>query len=165
MTIDATFWVAISFFIFFGFLIYLKIPNKINNALANQIDEIKKEIHEAEKLKAESKNLLSDYESKVEKSKKETQEIINYAKQTSEKTVLDMTEKLHQSIENKKKSTEQKILQIKENALKDIKNTSVKISIEAVKHIIKNSFDKKKLEKLHLKNIEQTKSALKDTIV
>lgn len=165
MTIDATFWVAISFFIFFGFLIYLKIPNKINNALTSQIDEIKKEIHEAEKLKAESKNLLSDYENKVEKSKKETQEIINYAKQTSEKTVLDMTEKLHQSIENKKKSTEQKILQIKENALKDIKNTSVKISIEAVKHIIKNSVDKKKLEKLHLKNIEQTKSALKDTIV
>ena len=103
MTIDATFWVAISFFIFFGFLIYLKIPNKINNALASQIDEIKKEIHEAEKLKAESKNLLSDYENKVEKSKKETQEIINYAKQTSEKTVLDITEKLHQSIENKKK--------------------------------------------------------------
>ena len=31
MTIDATFWVAISFFIFFGVLIYLKVPpQKIN---------------------------------------------------------------------------------------------------------------------------------------
>jgi F-type H+-transporting ATPase subunit b len=165
MTIDATFWVAISFFIFFGILIYLKIPNKINNSLSSKINEIKKEIQEAEKLKAESKNLLSDYESKVEKSKKETQEITDYAKQISEKAILEMTEKLHQSIENRKKSTEQKISQMKENALKDIKNTSVKISIEAVEHIIKNSIDKKKLEKLHLKNIEQTKSALKDTIV
>jgi len=165
MTIDATFWVAISFFIFFGILIYLKIPNKINNSLSSKINEIKKEIQEAEKLKAESKNLLSDYESKVEKSKKETQEITDYAKQISEKAILEMTEKLQQSIENRKKSTEQKISQMKENALKDIKNTSVKISIEAVEHIIKNSIDKKKLEKLHLKNIEQTKSALKDTIV
>ena len=30
MTIDATFWVAIAFFIFFGGLIYLKVPQKIN---------------------------------------------------------------------------------------------------------------------------------------
>jgi len=165
MIIDATFWVAVSFFIFLGVLVYLKIPNKINNSLANQINEIKNEIQEAEKLKVESKNLLSDYESKIEKSKKETQEIINYAKKSSEKTILEMTEKLHQSIENKKKNTEQKIVQMKENALKDIKNTSVKISIDAVEHIIKNSIDKKKLEKLHLKNIEQTKSALKDAIV
>ena len=33
MTIDATFWVAISFFIFFGGLIYLKVPQKINSSL------------------------------------------------------------------------------------------------------------------------------------
>jgi len=33
MIIDATFWVAISFFIFFGVLIYLKVPQKINNLL------------------------------------------------------------------------------------------------------------------------------------
>ena len=33
MTIDSTFWVAVSFFIFFGGLIYLKIPQKINEIL------------------------------------------------------------------------------------------------------------------------------------
>ena len=67
MTIDATFWVAISFFIFLGVLIYLKVPQKINSSLTNQINEIKKELDEAEKLKAEAKNLLSDYEDKIEK--------------------------------------------------------------------------------------------------
>ena len=39
MTIDATFWVAVSFFIFCGGLIYLKVPQKINNSLSNQINE------------------------------------------------------------------------------------------------------------------------------
>ena len=62
MNIDATFWVAISFFIFCGGLIYLKVPNKISNALNNQINEIKKELNNAEKLKVEAKNLLSDYD-------------------------------------------------------------------------------------------------------
>ena len=44
MTIDATFWVAISFFIFLGVLIYLKVPQKINNLLTDEINEMKKHI-------------------------------------------------------------------------------------------------------------------------
>ena len=161
MIIDATFWVAVSFFIFFGVLIYLKVPQKMNNLLSNQIKEIKKELDEAEKLKVEAKNLLSDYENKIDKSKKEVQEIINLAKKDSEKTILERTEKFHQTMESKKKNTEQKILQMKENALKDIKNISVKISVEAVEHLIKNSIDKNKLEKLYTNSLEQAKTSLK----
>ena len=163
MTIDATFWVAVSFFIFFGCLIYLKVPQKINNSLTDQINKVRKELDEAEKLKVEAKNLLSNYENKIDKSKKEVLEIINLAKKDSEKTILERTEKFHQTMESKKKNTEQKILQMKENALKDIKNISVKISVEAVEHLIKNSIDKSKLEKLYTKSLEQAKTELKHT--
>ncbi len=161
MTINATFWVAVSFFIFLGILIYLKVPQKINNSLTVQIIEMKRELNEAEKLKVEAKNLLSNYEDKIDKSKKETQKIINLAEKDSEKTILEKTEKFHQMIENKKKSTEQKIVQMKENALKDIKDISVKISIETVENLIKNSIDKNKLEKLYTKSLEQAKTSLK----
>lgn len=161
MTINATFWVAVSFFIFLGILIYLKVPQKINNSLTDQINEMKRELNEAEKLKIEAKNLLSNYEDKIDKSKKETQKIINLAERDSEKTILEKTEKFHQMIENKKKSTEQKIVQMKENALKDIKNISVKISMETVENLIKNSIDKDKLEKLYTKSLEQAKTSLK----
>ncbi len=160
MTIDATFWVAVSFFIFFGVLIYLKIPNKVNKSLSDQINQIKKELDEAEKLKIEAKTLLSDYETKIDKSKKETVAIINLAQKDSEKAILEKTEKFHQSIEIKKKETEQKIIQMKQNALKDIKNISVKISIEAVEHLIKNSIDKTKLEKLYIESLDQAKSSI-----
>jgi len=163
MTIDATFWVSVSFFIFIGGLIYLKVPQKINNSLANQINLIKKELAESEKLKIEAKNLLSDYENKIDKSRKETQKIISVAKSESEKNILEKTKKFHQSLEERKKNFEQKIVQIKENAIKDIKDNSVKISIEAVEHIIKNSIDKNKLEKFYVKSLEQTKVTLKST--
>ena len=162
MTIDATFWVAISFFIFLGVLIYLKVPQKINNLLTDEINEMKKELNEAERLKFEAKNLLSNYESKIDKSKKETQEIISLAKKESEKTILEKTEKFHQLIEIKKKNVEEKIIQMKENALKDIKNISVKISMEAVEHLIKNSIDENKIAKLYTKSLEQTKTSLKN---
>ena len=42
MVFDATFWVAISFIIFFAVLIYLKVPIKINESLNKLIVDIKK---------------------------------------------------------------------------------------------------------------------------
>ena len=161
MIIDATFWVAVSFFIFFGVLIYLKVPQKINNSLNDQINEIKKELDEAEKLKVESKNLLSNYEDKIDKSEKKVREIINLAKNDSEKMILEKNQKFHQMMEYRKKNAEQKINLMKENALKDIKNISIKISIEAVEHIIKHSIDKNKLEKLYIQSLDQAKASLK----
>ena len=161
MNIDASFWATVAFFIFLGVLFYLKVPQKINNSLSEKINEIRKELKEAEKLKEEAKNLLSNYENKIDKSKKEVLEIINLAKKESEKTILEKTEKFHQIMENKKKNAEQKIIQMKENALRDIKNISVKISMEAVKHLIKNSIDKNKLEKLYTNSLEQAKTSLK----
>ena len=161
MTIDATFWVAISFFIFFGILIYLKVPQKINITMANQINEIKKELDNAEKLKEEAKNLLSDYENNIDKSIKESKEIIDIAKKENEKIIIEKTKKFHQIIEERKKNNEQKIFQMKENALKDIKNISVKISMETVENLIKNSIDKNKLEKIYDNSLKQAKTALK----
>ena len=64
MIIDATFWVAVSFFIFIGVLIYFKIPQKISDILNENIKTIRSEIDDAEKLKDESKSILSDYEKK-----------------------------------------------------------------------------------------------------
>ena len=165
MIIDATFWVAISFFIFFGGLIYLKVPQKVNNTLIEKISEIKNELKNAETLKVEAKNILSDYENKIDKSKKETKEIINASKKESENNILEKTKKFHQIVEQRKKITEQKILQMKKNALKDIKNASVKFSVEAVENLIKNSIDKNKVENIYSKNLKQIKTALKETKV
>ena len=161
MTIDATFWIAISFFIFFGILIYLKVPQKINITITNQINEIKKELDNAEKLKEEAKNLLSDYENNIDKSIKESKEIIDIAKKENENIIIEKTKKFHQIIEERKNNNEQKIFQMKENALKDIKNISVKISMETVENLIKNSIDKNKLEKIYANSLRQAKTALK----
>jgi F-type H+-transporting ATPase subunit b len=165
MIIDATFWVAISFFIFLGGLVYLKVPQKVNNSLMDKINEIKKEIDEAEKLKEDAKSLLNDYENKIDKSKKECTEIIVAAKKESEKSIIEKTEKFHKIIEERKKNAELKINQMKANALKDIKNIAVQISIESVEKLIKNSIDKSKLENLYNKSVEQTKSVLKQAKV
>ena len=161
MAFDATFWVGVSFVLFFGGLIYLKVPQKINELLNKLISNIKNEIEESEKLRSETKNLLDNTQNKLDGANSESNKVLNQAKKDSEKLVIEMNDKFHKTAEIKKRSAETKIVQMKENALKDIKNISVKISMEAVEHLIKNSIDKSKLEKLYIKSLEQAKTSLK----
>ena len=161
MAIDATFWVAVSFFIFIGGLVYLKIPQKVSNILSDQILDIKKEIDESEKLRAEAKNLLSNSQKKLDEVNNLKKEILEQAKKDSEMLVIEINEKFYKSSEIKKKLAENKIIQMKENAIKEIKNISAKIAIESVIRIINTSIDKSKLDKIFEQNLEEAKTAFK----
>lgn len=161
MEFDSTFWVGISFLIFIGVLIYFKIPQKVNNLLTNMIVDIKNEISESEKLRAESKVLMENAQKKLDTATNERDKIIDQAKKEAERLIIDMNDKFHKSSEIKKNLAKNKISQMKEGAIKDIKNTSVKIAIESVKKVISSSVDKSKLDTLFEKNLEETKSELK----
>ncbi len=161
MSFDATFWVAVSFFIFFGVLIYFKIPQNVNNLLTKMIMDIKNEINESEKLRTESKKLLDDAQTKLNSATSETEKILNEVKDESEKLIIEMNEKFHKISEIKKNLAQTKINQMKESAIKEIKDTSIKIAIDSVKKIITTTVDKSKLDNLFEKNLEETKSELK----
>ena len=158
---DATFWVAVSFVIFFVGLIYLKVPQNVNGLLTKMIVEIKNEIDESEKLRSESKKLLDDAQNKLTSAEQEKKKIIDQANIEAEKLIKDMSEKFSKSAEIKKNLANIKISQMKDAAIKDIKDTSIKIAIDAVKKSISTSIDKSKLDKLFEKNLEETKIELK----
>ena len=88
MAFDATFWVAISFIIFFGVLIYLKVPQNVNNLLSKMITDIKNEIDESEKLRAESKKLLDEAQMKLNSAKIESEKIMQETKGETERFVI-----------------------------------------------------------------------------
>ena len=162
MNIDATFWVAISFFIFLGVLFYFKVPQKVFGALEESINKIKKDIDEAEKLKEEAKNVLSEYEAKLSKSKVEVEFMIKNAQKESETNIIKINDQFHSIFENRKKMAEDKIKQMKLQATKDIKNYSVEVAIIALEKIIKNSVDKKKLDKIYISSVDEAKKILKN---
>jgi F-type H+-transporting ATPase subunit b len=161
MAIDATFWVAISFIIFFVGLIYLKIPQKISEVLNKLILDIKNEIEESEKLRSESKILLDNAQNKLDSAQSESKKMLEQAKKESDGLIIEINDKFHASSEVKKKLVENKITQMKEAALKEIKDVSIKIAVDSVKKIITTSIDKSKLDNLFEKNLEETKIALK----
>ena len=87
--------------------------------------------------------------------------MISKAAEDAEKNMIKTNENFHILMENRKRNAEERIRQLKNQALKDIKNTSVIIAIEAVEKLLKNSLDKSKLDKIYISSIEETKLALK----
>ena len=162
MNFDATFWVAVSFVLFVGVLFYFKVPQKIFTTLDESINKIKKDIEEAEKLKEEAKNILSEYEAKLDKSKVEIDLMIKNAQKESETNIIKINDQFHKIFENRKKMAEDKIKQMKLQATKDIKNYSVEVAIIALEKIIKNSIDKKKLDKIYISSVDEAKKILKN---
>ena len=161
MAFDATFWVAVSFIIFFGVLVYLKIPQKVIVLLDKMISDIKNEIEESEKLRVESKTLLENAQNKLDTASAERKKILDQAKKDSEKLIIEMNEKFHKSSEIKKNLAETKMTQMKETAIKEIRETSIRVAMNSVKKIITTSVDKSKLHNLFEENITEAKIALK----
>jgi len=161
MVIDATFWVAVSFIIFFGGLVYLKIPQKINEILNKLISDIKNEIDESEKLRSEAQILLNNAQNKLDTAQSVSKEILEQAKKDSDKLIIELNDKFHKTSEIKKNLAENKIGQMKEAAIKEIKDASIKIAVDSVKKIITTSVDKSKLDTLFQKNLDETKEELK----
>jgi F-type H+-transporting ATPase subunit b len=161
MTIDATFWVMISFFAFIALLVYFKIPQKVKTALDENINNIKDQINEADKLKEDAKNILTEHEKKISNSKAEVKQMIGKANEDAEKNIIKTNQDFHNLMESRKKNAEERIKQLKNQAVKDIKNASVKVAIESVEKLIKNSLDKSKLDNIYNSSLEETKLALK----
>ncbi len=159
---DATFWVAISFIIFCLIIIYKKIPQVISNLLDNKINEIKSEIDNAKNLKLESEQLLEKYKNKIEEAHAESNQIINNEKKETEIFIKESEKKFEQLIDNKKRSLEQKLEQMKIKAIKDMQSISNKIAIEAVKKIISGQENSETIKTINQKNLGKTFDQLKE---
>ena len=153
---DATFWVAISFLIFIALLIYKKVPGLINKVLDDKISEIKKKVEESEKLKNDSEKLLSTYQAKLNNSKKECDLILQNAKKISDKDSKELTEKFKNNLKSRERSVEEKITNLKNEALKEIELKAAMLSADAVREIMKNEIDEKKRADINFKSVKQS---------
>ena len=80
----------------------------------------------------------------------------------AEQNIIKTNEEFHVVIENRKKTAEDKIKQMKLQAIRDIKNSAVEIAVNSVEKIIKNSIDKKKLDKIYISSVDEAKKILKN---
>jgi len=159
---DASFWVAISFLVFCIFLIYKKIPQLISQNLDDQIEDIKKNIEEAKNLKKNSEDLLLEYKKKITSAESQKNNIIKNHIQETEHLLKDIESKFKLSVENKKKTAEQKIEQMKVSAIKEIQQISNKITFDVVKDILNDIENKNHIEKANKSYLESIYSEISE---
>ena len=132
-----TFWVAIAFFIFVV-LSFKKAKKVLIESLDKRIDEIKKTVNEAKELKKEAENNLNEAKKNLKKMIDDKKRIINEANEEAknlENRLLN-EEKIYS--ERFKKRIDDRIEQSKKQAIDDIKEIALDISIKSIKDLLNN---------------------------
>lgn len=132
-----TFWVAIAFFIFVV-LSYKKTKKVLIESLDKRIEGIKKIVNEAKELKKEAENNLNEAKKNLKKMIDDKKKIINEANEEAknlENRLLN-EEKIYS--ERFKKRIDDRIEQSKKQAIDDIKEIALNISIKSIKDLLNN---------------------------
>ena len=132
-----TFWVAIAFFIFVV-LSYKKTKKVLIESLDKRIEGIKKIVNEAKELKKEAENNLNEAKKNLKKMIDDKKKIINEANEEAknlENRLLN-EEKIYS--ERFKKRINDRIEQSKKQAIDDIKEIALNISIKSIKDLLNN---------------------------
>jgi len=157
---DATFFVAVSFFLFVGFVIWIGLPRSILNSLDERSLGIQKELNEARKLHEEAQSLLAKEKRKLEKCDIEVQEIL---KRASEQALLlsEISKKLlEEEVIRKQKQADLKITQARDEAIREVRSKAVDLSVLIAKEYLRDNIDDQISSDIIDKSIEELKSNL-----
>jgi F-type H+-transporting ATPase subunit b len=132
----AALWAFIALLIFFGALIWLKIPAKIGAALDGKVAEIQNELAEATRLREEAQALLAAYKQKAADAELEAQSIVSEAKAQAEFATVEAQKALEELIARRTKSAESKIAQAEAQAISDVRSRATDVAVAAAEKLL-----------------------------
>ncbi|HQZ12111.1 MAG TPA: ATP F0F1 synthase subunit B [Devosia sp.] len=136
MAFDATFWATAALVVFLGLITYLKVPGMITKALDGRIKQIEDELAEAERLRAEAKALLDDYQRRREEATKEAESIVAAARDEAFRMTEEAGAALETLIARRTKAVEQKIAQAEAAAIGEVRARSADLAVEAARVLL-----------------------------
>ena len=160
MYFDETAWVAIAFILFFV-LVWKKGKKAILSILDERSSLIEKELNEAKSLKEEALEELRLALQKQKNVSDEAENLIKDAKETAKKIQEEANLRSLEIIKRKEEQTKQKILSLEAEAVKNIKEITSRIVIDASKTYIQDKLDNK--EKINL--ISKSSNEIKSSII
>ncbi len=136
MAFDATFWATAALFVFIALVVYLKVPAMITRALDSRIKDIETELAEAERLRAEAKALLEDYQRRREDAEKEAEGIVAAAREEAFRLTAEAGTTLEALIARRTRAVEEKIALAEAQAVSEVRARSADLAIEAARVLL-----------------------------
>jgi len=157
---EAEFWVAVSFFIFIGVLVYLGIHKKVASALDARALRISKELEETLRLREEAEKLLADYRRKLGDVVTEVDNIIALAAKQAETLAEETRQSLKEHVERRIKLAEEKIARAEIEAVRELRNVAVDVAIAAAQNMIAAKLTPDRAKKLVSESTKALKTLL-----
>ena len=158
--LEAETWVAISFLIFAGILVYLGVPKLLTDALDKRAQRVQDELDEARRLKDEAQKLLSEYQAKQKQAETEAAGIIAGAKAEAERIAAEAKAKMEEFVARRSKMAETKIAQAEAQAVADVRAAAADAAVSAAEKILTDSVKGKVADDLLARGIGDVKTKL-----
>ena len=157
---DSHFWVGIGTLIFFGILLYLKVPALITSALDARAAAIAKELDEAQRLRSEAEALLAEYKKKRAQAEGEAAAILTEAKAEAERYAAESRTALAAQIERRGRQAEEKIAQAEAQAVAEMRALAADRAIAAAEALLAARLDDKRAADLVKRSLEEIPAKL-----
>jgi len=157
---EPEFWVAVSFFLFVGGLLYLGVHKKIAAVLDHRAELIAKELDEAKRLRLEAEKVLADYRRKQGDAVKETKAIVDLAAKEAEILAAETRRSMAEHFERRMKLAEEKIARAETEALREVRAAAAEAAVAAAQIVIAEQLTPETADKLVRQGIDALKSKL-----
>ncbi|MEE8246549.1 MAG: F0F1 ATP synthase subunit B, partial [Alphaproteobacteria bacterium] len=132
---DASFWVAVAFVLFVA-LIAKRGYKFITEGLDKRAGRIKTELDEAVRLREEALALLAGYQRKQRDAVRDAEEIVERAKREAARIAAQAEEDLAAALERRTRVAEVKISQAEAQALAEVRNQAVDMTLAATRRLL-----------------------------
>lgn len=135
MLMDPTFWVAVSFVLFF-LLLGAKVVPALLGALDGRAAKIKAEIDEAQRLRQEAEAMLADAKAKREAALAEAEAMVANAKQEAARLAKEAEVELAAATARREKQAQDRIAAAEAQAVADVRAAAADAAITAAREVI-----------------------------
>ena len=157
---EPEFWVAVSFFIFIGVLVYFGVHMKVVSALDARALLISKELEAARRLREEAENVLADYRRKLGDVVTEVDNITALATTEAKTLAAETRQSLKEYFDRRIKLAEEKIARAEMETVREFRSVAVDAAIAAAQNLIVAKLTPDRAKKLVSESIKALKSKL-----
>ena len=138
---EAEFWVAVSFLIFIGVIVWLKVPGKIAAALDRRAAQIGRELEEARSIRAEAEQLLASYRERRAQAEQDAQDIVARARADAEAMQHEMRQQAEAQIERRTRLAEDNIRRAEAQAIQEVRARAADVAVAAARDLLRTRID------------------------
>lgn len=152
---NATFWVAVAFFIFVGFA-FKPGRKAILAMLDDRADKIRAELEEAQRLREDAQKTLAEAQRRQRDALKEADDIVAHAREEAERLRKQAAADLEAAMKRRESQAMDKIAQAEAQAVAEVRNLTVDVALQAGRQLLVDTLNTKQGTKIAEKLIESS---------